>query len=254
MKYYIVTGSSRGLGHALVRELAGEGRTVVAISRSGTDVEGLARRGGEVVDLQRDLSNTDAVDGVMDDVFARIDVSAAEGLYLINNAGLVDPVAPVERQALDDVVLHMSVNLIAPMRLMARFIALTEQAQCRKVVANVSSSAGGSPYRGWGPYCAAKAGLNMFGRVAGLEQRQRPDAAGSPVIVYAVAPGKVDTGMQARLRDLTEADFPDHAAFVQYKERGELSSPEHAARLVAATLDSPKIASGDVIDVRDFEF
>ncbi|MFO8075709.1 MAG: SDR family NAD(P)-dependent oxidoreductase [Actinomycetota bacterium] len=252
MKYYLITGTSRGLGKALVGELAGEGTTVFCVSRSGTDTSGLGSGTAPVVDLPFDLARLDGLDGLMDDVFARIDLAAAEGLYLINNAGLLDPVAAVEHLDPEAMALHVTVNLVAPMRLTSLFIGHSGQATCRRVVANVSSSAAANPYRGWGVYCAAKAGLDQFGRVAGLEQRDRAEQTGAePVIVYSVAPGKVDTAMQASLRERDPRDFPDRDAFVSLKETGALNDAAAAARAVAATLDDPSITSGDVIDVRD---
>lgn len=100
--------------------------------------------------------------------------------------------------------------------------------------------------------CAAKAGLDQFARVAGCEQRHRAEETGvEPVMVYSVAPGKVDTAMQASLREHDPRDFPDRDACVTLKETRALNDPAAAASAVAATLDHPSITTGDVIDVRD---
>ena len=253
MRYYIITGTSRGLGQALVGELADEHATIFCISRSGTDTRGLGSDAAQVVDVPFDLARLDALEGLMDDLFGRIDLAGAEGLYLVNNAGLLDPVAAVEDLDPEAMTLHVMVNLVAPMRLTSLFLRHTEGATCRRVVANISSGAAANPYRGWGVYCAAKAGLDQFSRVAGLEQRHRAEETGEePVIVYSVAPGKVDTAMQASLREHDPRDFPDRDAFVTLKETGALNDPAAAAGAVAATLDHPAITTGDVIDVRDF--
>ncbi len=253
MRYYIITGTSRGLGKALVGELADEEATIFCVSRSGTDTSALGSRTAEVVDVAFDLARVDELEGLMAEIFARIDLASAEGIYLINNAGLVDPVAAVERLDPQATALHVTVNLVAPMRLTSLFLGHTEEATCRRVVANISSGAAANPYRGWGVYCAAKAGLDQFGRVAGLEQRHRAEETGAePVVVYSVAPGKVDTAMQATLREHDPSDFPDRDAFVTLKETGALNDPAAAARAVAGTLDHPSINPGDVIDVRDF--
>lgn len=250
MKTYIITGTTRGIGHALVGELAGDDATLFCLSRSGTNLEGIDAGSGQIIDVPVDLADIAALDDVLAGVLERVDLAAADGLYLVNNAGVIEPVAPIERQAADEVVTHLNVNLLAPMRLTARFIDLTAAAACRKVAVTVSSGASQNPYRGWAAYCAAKAGAHMFARVAGLEQADRAAAGHSPVLVYSVTPGKVDTNMQTTLRSHDPADFPDHAKFVQFKETGDLMAPEEAARRIAATLDDPAVQGGDYLDVR----
>jgi benzil reductase ((S)-benzoin forming) len=252
MKYYIITGTSKGIGHAMVRQLAGPHSTIFCISRSGTDLSGISSHKDQIHDIKQDLSKIAEIDRMMDGIFSRIDCAGADGIYLVNNAGLIDPVSAVEDSATADIERHVQVNLVAPMRTTSLFIAHTTGASCRKVVANVSSGAALKPYRGWGVYCAAKAGLDMFTRVAGLEQSDASAAGKTPVIVYAVAPGKVDTNMQATLRSHDTKDFPDRDTFVEFYETGALTPPDKAAEMMIRTLDSPALKTGDVIDIRKF--
>jgi NAD(P)-dependent dehydrogenase (short-subunit alcohol dehydrogenase family) len=88
----------------------------------------------------------------------------------------------------------------------------------RASVLFISSGAATRPIEGWAAYCAAKAGGEMFLRVLAVE---RPD-----LTVANVNPGRMDTGMQAVLR---ESRFPDKQSYVRAHERGELAAPEDVA-------------------------
>ncbi len=83
----------------------------------GTDTRGLGSGAAHVVDVPFELARLDALEGLMDDLFAQVDLADAEGLSLVNNAGLLDPVAAVEHLAPEATTLHVMVDLVAPMRL-----------------------------------------------------------------------------------------------------------------------------------------
>lgn len=85
-----------------------------------------------------------------------------------------------------------------------------------------------------------------FWGVEGKEQQ-----ISGAVRVSAIAPGVVDTPMQAEIREAERADFPDVDRFRQLKEAGDLVSPEEAARKMWAAIES-RLESGAVIDLRNF--
>ncbi|MFP4268923.1 MAG: SDR family NAD(P)-dependent oxidoreductase, partial [Spirochaetaceae bacterium] len=64
MKYYIVTGTSRGIGEGIVRSLIGDGAIIFSVARN--DNEALRReaskKGGEVRFFPFDLSHTEKID------------------------------------------------------------------------------------------------------------------------------------------------------------------------------------------------
>ena len=66
----------------------------------------------------------------------------------------------------------------------------------------------------------------------------------------AVAPGTVDTGMQAVIRATPEEDFPQRQKFVDLYEAGKLTSPEGVATRMWKLLDAG-LANGSVVDLRD---
>ena len=65
-----------------------------------------------------------------------------------------------------------------------------------KRILNISSGAGRNPYEGWGAYCTTKAGLDHFSRVVAMEQANEQ----YPVEIVSIAPGIIDTDMQATIR------------------------------------------------------
>lgn len=249
MRYYIITGASRGIGAGIVRALLQPGNVIFALARhDNPELLREAETAGCELSFHRvDLSENEAIEPLLSTLFSRIDLQRAEGLYLVNNAGVLSPIGPLETHSLEEDEFHLRVNLLAPMRLTAGFIGRTREFQGRKVVANISSGAAQRAYFGWSSYCSGKAGMEMFTRVSGLEQQQ----AERPVVVYAIAPGIVDTEMQGKIREADDSQFRDKPKFIRYHEKGYLASPEAVGRALAETLEDPEIRTGDVLDIRD---
>jgi NAD(P)-dependent dehydrogenase (short-subunit alcohol dehydrogenase family) len=139
------------------------------------------------------------------------------------------------------------VGLEAPMLLTSAFLRATRAWAVDKRVLNVSSGAGRRAIAGWSAYCAAKAGLDHFSRVSALDEPQRPN----PARIVSLAPGVIDTDMQAQLRSADPAGFPDKPRFEELKASGQLASPDAAARRVLAFLARPDFGTEPVADARD---
>jgi NAD(P)-dependent dehydrogenase (short-subunit alcohol dehydrogenase family) len=92
-----------------------------------------------------------------------------------------------------------------------------------------------------------KAGLDHFTRAVALDEAQRPHGAK----LVSLAPGVIDTDMQAQLRSAPPEGFPDQPVFQNLKAGGQLSSPEDAAKRVLAWLERPDFGANPVADVRD---
>ena len=72
------------------------------------------------------------------------------------------------------------------------------------------------------------------------------------ISAISVAPGIVDTGMQADIRATTVSDFPLRDTFVHYHTSGQLTRAEDvAAQLVDLVLHHTMEQSGKRFDVRD---
>jgi NAD(P)-dependent dehydrogenase (short-subunit alcohol dehydrogenase family) len=100
---------------------------------------------------------------------------------------------------------------------------------------------------GQASYCAAKAGIDHLTRALALDEAPHPNGAK----LVSLAPGVIDTDMQAQLRAGDPADFPDRPLFVEWKSSGQLASPEAAAARVLAYLARPDFGSHPVADIRD---
>ncbi len=249
MQYFIITGASKGLGEALAIELLEEGRHLLCISRNESErLKKMAAAKNTRLDFfSFDLSRTDQIPAICEQLFEKIDTRAASGLYLVNNAGVIQPVGRVEDCRPEDVDFHMRVNLLAPMLLSAEFIRRSQKMRIEKRILNISSGAAQNPYYGWSNYCTAKAGLDMFGQCIFAEQEGESD----PVKSMAIAPGIIDTDMQTTIRGTDERAFIHRQKFVELKESGQLTPPARAGKKLAQILLSDQFEDGAIKDIRD---
>mgnify|MGYP006273675333 CR=1 FL=1 len=250
MKAYIITGTSRGIGHALAHRALSEPAVVHGIARDqSTELEEAAERthGTGLVQHRYDLAATEGIPDLADHILADI-VSrsmAVDALVLVNNAGVLGPIGPVEDLSPHELSTHIGVNVTAAMQLTASVLRAAENLKVPKTVVNISSGAATTAYAGWSAYCTSKAAIEMFTRVLAFEH-----AADTEFRAVAVAPGVVDTEMQAVIRDTDESRFPHRSKFVELKETGRLSDPEKVAELILQAAFDTEIESGASVDVR----
>jgi NAD(P)-dependent dehydrogenase (short-subunit alcohol dehydrogenase family) len=216
------------------------GADVVLTARSAADLEEVAQSvrdaGRQAHIVAGDITERETAEAIVQGAmaqFGRID-------GVINNAGIVEPIAAVAEGDPAGWERNLAVNLLAPMQLIQAALPYLRQSQGR--VINVSSGAAVNAVSGWAAYCAAKAGLNHFTRVLAKEE---------PVITaLAVRPGIVDTEMQATIRREGERGMPaaDHQRFVGYHEAGELLAAERPGRALAVlALYAPLGWSGEFL-------
>ena len=166
---------------------------------------------------------------------------------MINNAGAVTEPARAADSDLAAMAAALRVSLEATVVLTAAFLHATGAWTGGRRVLNISSGLGRRAMAGSAAYCAAKAGMDHFSRAIALEEASLPNGAR----VVSLAPGVIDTDMQAQLRAADPAGFADRAMFVQLKESGQLLSPEAAAERVLAWLARPDFGTQPVADVRE---
>jgi NAD(P)-dependent dehydrogenase (short-subunit alcohol dehydrogenase family) len=240
MELYIITGASRGLGRALALSLAAKQDTrVLAISRAGVGAAAVWR------DLRADLS-TDS--GQIEAATALAAALAAEPwsrAVLINNAGMLEPLGVLGQADAGLVQRSIALNLTAAIVLMNAFLVHSAKVATRSVI-NISSGSGRRPIPGSGPYCAAKAGMDMISRVAALEA----EAAGAKVAICSLAPGIIDTDMQVAARNASEAELPSVDQFRRFKSDKLLKSAEEVAAKIIALEREGKLPAG-IGDVRE---
>jgi benzil reductase ((S)-benzoin forming) len=249
MDYYFITGSSRGLGEALARNLLEPENTLFCFSRSpNQELSRRARqRGCSLHYLRADLTDFGKLEPLLGECFRQIRSPAS--ITLFNNAGVLDPIGPIETVDAADIESNIRINLTAVMVMSSLFLRLADNYECAKRIVNISSGAGRHPYDGWGPYCAAKAGVDMFSRCLSEEQEVRD----RPVQVLSIAPGVLDTQMQRRIREVDPSRFRRKEKFLRLKQEGGLDSPDQAARKLLRILRDGELPGGPLADLRDFD-
>ncbi len=204
-KVVVITGASRGIGEAAARGFAAAGAYVVLLARDSAKIIDLAAEiGPGALALRCDVADWSAVQAAIQAAvarFGRLDV-------LINNAGVIDPIAclgdadpALWGQAMD-------INLKGVFHGMRAVLPIM-RAQGGGTIITVSSGAAVSPIEGWSAYCASKAGALMLTRMAHLEE------AAHGIRVLGLSPGTVATDMQVKIKAsgvnaVSQLDFSVH--------------------------------------------
>ena len=240
----IVTGASRGLGAAIARWLAKAGAAITLVARSENKLDAVAgdvlRLGGSAHVVAADVSDFNACLDVVEATRKRFGYINS----LVNNAGIVQPLALVADAHPDEWRYNIEVNLLGSFYLIRA--ALPELRKHNGRIVNVSSGAANMALENASAYCTAKAALNHFTRVLAAEEKD--------LTALTVRPGVVDTDMQVLLRGGIENAMPAEQIeyYRQLKERGELEPPEIPARTIAwLALQAPGHFSGQFWDYDD---
>jgi benzil reductase ((S)-benzoin forming) len=244
----VITGASRGMGLAMAGQLLDAGHDLVCMARHRAEaLDARAARSGVACEQwSEDLSRPETAAARLEGWLAQRGDDRLDSVTLINNAALIPEVAPLAELSARSIADAMRVDLEAPMLLTSAFLRATLGWRCERKVLNISSGLGRRAMASQAVYCAAKAGMDHFTRCVALEEAQRPRGAR----VCSLAPGVVDTEMQAQLRSADPSRFPDIDAFVGMKREGALSSPDDAAARVLAMLARADFGNNPVADIR----
>jgi benzil reductase ((S)-benzoin forming) len=247
MSHYIITGTSRGIGEAIAVKMLKPGNTLFCASRTLNEelVERAVALGVTIYYYTTDLSDPLAVAGFSDQIWEKIAPEDVKCIALINNAGMIAPIGPIENNDPVQLLMHIQLNLLAPMLLTSAFLKHTTNWNVPKVVFNISSGAAGTPYSGWSVYCSSKAAIDMFTRTVAQEQT----TAKFPAKILAFAPGIVETALQTEIRGSDPENFPQKDKFVKLHEDGHLFTPEFVAETISNALFDDSILQGSVIDI-----
>ncbi|MGH1417552.1 MAG: SDR family NAD(P)-dependent oxidoreductase [Hyphomicrobiaceae bacterium] len=187
----LITGASRGIGRATALELAREGAHVIATARTVGALEELDDEiqniGGQATLIPLDLKDGEKIDNLGPSLYQRwgkIDIFIANGAML----GPLTPLPHVATTAWDDVI---ATNLTANWRLIRTLDPLLRRSDAGRVLF-VSSGAATGKYAYWGPYAAAKAGVEAMAKTYANE------IADSLMRVNIITPGGTATGMRAK--------------------------------------------------------
>ena len=222
-KICIITGAATGIGRAIATTFVKAGAAVAVDYVGNSDkadelVSALKLIGGRAIAVAADVSDAKQVAMLFDETvkeFGRLDV-------LVNNAGIEKKIAFVDTPE-DEWHRVIAINLTGPF--------LCSQVAARQMIAqgdggriiNVSSIHEDLPMPTNSPYCAAKGGLRMLMRTIAVE------LAPHKILVNNVAPGAVDTPMDAKLK----ADPAEIGALRAEIPLDRMARPEEVADMCA---------------------
>ena len=237
MNYFFVTGSSRGIGKSLVKELLKNPTNFIfGISRTNS----IKHQNFKFI--QTDLSKPFEL---IDFIFDKLE--KPNSITLINNAGVIGDIKTLGNKSPNRIIETYNINTIAPNLLMNRFINQFQDTNCKKLILNISSGAGRHSIASWSEYCASKSALDMCSLVVKDEQRNQ----NFPIEIISLAPGIIDTDMQSEIRASSIEDFDKQAYFVELKENNQLSSPKEIAKNIIKLINSNSSFTNTLLDLRD---
>nr|XP_056710886.1 17-beta-hydroxysteroid dehydrogenase type 6-like [Euleptes europaea] len=184
-KYVFITGCDSGFGNQLARQLDFLGMQVLAgclTQKGAAELERLSSERLKTIIL--DVTSTESVVAATEWVRGHV---GNKGLWgLVNNAGVVHPVAPNEWLTKNDFVKVLDVNLVGLIDVTLHMLPLVKKAKGR--VVNVASILGRLAFYGGG-YCPSKYGVEAFSDCLRRELRL------FGVKIAIVEPGYFRTGM-----------------------------------------------------------
>lgn len=240
----IVTGGGRGLGRAVAEVMATAGASVVIASRNAPELDEVVARirasGGKALAYAADVADERQVQ----ELILNTERFVGPASILVNNAGVLEPMAPLARTDATTWMRHIAVNL-GGVYLCTRAVlpGMLERGYGR--IVNISSGAASRASAGWTAYGAGKAAVDQLTRALALEV----DDGG--VTVCALHPGYMDTAMQERIRRASPEDFPRVEEFRELERQGKLPDPHAPARAVAYLASPNAHRNGQVLDVAD---
>jgi 3-oxoacyl-[acyl-carrier protein] reductase len=239
-KVALVTGSSRGIGREIARELASRGARVAVHYRADREAarETLASRaGGPHAVFGADVADAGAARELVEDVtreMGGVDV-------LVNNAAIFEahPVPETDYAAWREAWSRtMATNLIGPANL-SYLVARTMMERGGGRVVNVSSRGAFRGEPDTPAYGASKAGLNA------MSQSMAQALAPHGVLFYVVAPGFVESDMASSV-----LESPQGAGIRAQSPLGRVATAEEVARTVGfLATEAPAFMTGAILDV-----
>lgn len=193
-----ITGAASGIGHAIGKEFAAQGASVI-LSDSNKDkvfqaASDLCNKGLNVTGIRCDVTSEIEIKSALDEtlsIFGRVDV-------LINNAGM-QHISPIESFPTETFELLLKIMLTAPFIAIKHILPVMKKQNSGRII-NMASINGLVGFAGKAAYNSAKHGLIGLTKVAALE------AAEYGITVNAVCPGYVDTPLvRNQLSDLAKS-------------------------------------------------
>lgn len=204
-KTILITGASKGIGAAAAEVLHGLGANVVLMARGQSGLDALVARLGpdRVLPVTGDVADYQTVKHAVEQAtmtFGGLDA-------VVNNAGVIDPVARLEDSDPAEWAKVVEINLVGVYNGMhAAFEALKTSGG---TVVNISSGAALNALEGWSHYCATKAA------VLSLTRSGHKEWGPLGITVVGMSPGTVATDMQVVIKQsgvnpISKLEWSDH--------------------------------------------
>jgi NAD(P)-dependent dehydrogenase (short-subunit alcohol dehydrogenase family) len=204
-KTVAITGASRGIGAAAARAFAAVGANVVLMARDREAIAALAGEIGQAAlavpcDVTRYWEVETALAAAVK-TFGRLDV-------LVNNAGVIDPIAGIATADPDAWDQLIDINLKGVFHGARAAVPLMQDTGGGTII-TISSGAAVNALEGWSAYCTSKAGARMF--TACLHK----ELGGAGIRALGLSPGTVATDMQRAIKAsgvnaVSQLDWSDH--------------------------------------------
>jgi 3-oxoacyl-[acyl-carrier protein] reductase len=213
MKVALVTGASRGIGHAISLQLKEDGYRVLGTATTSSGIKSLKDKGIEGLEL--DLNSPNSKETFWQEIESKeVNIS-----ILVNNAGITR----------DNIVLRMSdnewqdimnVNLNGAFYLTKKILKMMLKLKWGRVI-NITSTSASIGNKGQSNYSAAKAGVEAFTKSLAREVGKRN------ITINSIAPGFISTDMTEQNDAVNSEDLMNEIPL------GRFGKPEEVAHLAS---------------------
>ncbi|HSH39967.1 MAG TPA: 3-oxoacyl-ACP reductase family protein [Chthoniobacterales bacterium] len=198
-KVVLVTGSSRGIGAAMIQAFAQRGAGCVvnyiadANGQNQSDAEGVAKEIKDALVIECDVTKPEQVEAMMSQIGEKLG-----GLdVLVNNSGIIRD-RTMKKLTLEEFESVVRVNLTGTFNVTQKAAAVLRQSGR---IINLSSVSGQMGLFGQANYSSSKAAIVALTKVSARE------FARQQITVNAIAPGFIDVGMSKGMPENVTAEF-----------------------------------------------
>jgi NAD(P)-dependent dehydrogenase (short-subunit alcohol dehydrogenase family) len=251
---FILTGTTKGLGACLAAQIASTEHSdelhLVTLARKQTPQLAVmaAKHHVKLTHIAVDLLKQDELEAAAKQLATLVCATPAGWrLRVLQNAGVVTPILSADKFTnLAAINEAFQVNITAPILLNAHLLSASSHLTDRRMML-ISSGAGRAPTGGWGVYCATKAAMDRYAEVVALEYSDK-------LRITSMAPGIIDTPMQAQIRSTAVTDFPALERFVNLYAQNQLGSPELTAERLLKAFELADYGHKIIDDIRQYTF
>ena len=220
MKTIIVTGSTGGLGSALVEEIYKLGyQQMICMYRNKDKFEKLFKGKYEKIIGYYTKNSEDDQEGLQD-----IIGNDSEEVIVFLTAFDILPIKKIGTYSREEISQMIDGNVKDNVFVINDIVNLCKKYAIPLRIVNIDSGAADHALQGWGQYSAAKSYLNAFLGTLALENPEYK--------IVCVDPGVIDTDMQRKIRETDKNIFDRVDEFIDYKNDKRLCKAGDVARLL----------------------